>query len=82
MVVLLTVGAHAGLVAEQLLHGDHAVRQARDLGQRQQAPALIMQMLADRDRLEGRRTAVILSGGNVDRPWYRTVLDGGTPLPG
>jgi threonine dehydratase len=44
--------------------------------------AALAALMADRDRLEGRRTAVILSGGNVDRPWYRTVLEGGTPLPG
>lgn len=44
--------------------------------------AALAALMADRDRLEGRRTAVILSGGNVDRPWYRTVLDGGTPHPG
>ncbi|MBT9290679.1 threonine dehydratase [Prosthecodimorpha staleyi] len=44
--------------------------------------AALAALMADRERLGGRRTAVILSGGNVDRPWYRTVLDGGTPLPG
>lgn len=44
--------------------------------------AALAALMADRDRLQDKRTAVILSGGNVDRPWYRTVLDGGTPLPG
>lgn len=38
-------------------------------------------LLADRDRLAGRKAAYIQSGGNVDRDWYRLVLDGGIPVP-
>jgi threonine dehydratase len=31
--------------------------------------------------LRGRRTGVILSGGNIDRAWAAQVLGGGTPVP-
>ena len=27
----------------------------------------------------GRRVGVILSGGNIDTDWFRTLLSGGTP---
>ena len=31
-------------------------------------------LLAERDRMRGRRVGLVLSGGNVDRPLYRAVL--------
>ena len=43
--------------------------------------AALAALAAERDRWVGRKAAVILSGGNIDRAWYRTVLDGGTPRP-
>jgi threonine dehydratase len=33
-------------------------------------------LLRDRSRMEGKRVAVILSGGNIDRPLYTGVLNG------
>jgi hypothetical protein len=38
--------------------------------------------MKERDRLQGRRAAVIVSGQNIDRPWMQTVLAGGTPRVG
>lgn len=43
--------------------------------------AALAALTAEKDRWQGARAAVILSGGNIDRAWYRTVLDGGTPCP-
>ena len=36
-------------------------------------------LIKERERLQGRRVAVILSGQNIDRPWMATVLSGATP---
>jgi threonine dehydratase len=36
-------------------------------------------LLQERDRMRGRRVAVILSGGNIDTDMLRTVLEGRTP---
>jgi threonine dehydratase len=33
----------------------------------------------ERRQLEGRRVAVVLTGGNIDMDWYSAVLAGGTP---
>jgi threonine dehydratase len=38
-------------------------------------------LMQERERLRGRRAAVILTGGNIDRPWAAEVLAGGTPTP-
>jgi threonine dehydratase len=38
-------------------------------------------LLKDKQRMAGRRAAVILCGGNVDRPVFAKVLAGGTPSP-
>ncbi len=35
--------------------------------------------LKEKDSLRGRKVGVVLSGGNIDRPLYQTVLAGGTP---
>ena len=35
--------------------------------------------LQDKSKLAGKKVAVILSGGNVDKSWFQTVLGGGTP---
>ncbi len=36
-------------------------------------------LMQERDRMAGKRVAVIVSGQNIDRPWMATVLGGGTP---
>jgi threonine dehydratase len=36
-------------------------------------------LLSEPPEQRGRRSAFILSGGNVDTDWFRTVLSGGTP---
>jgi threonine dehydratase len=36
-------------------------------------------LMQERDRLQGRQVAVIVSGQNIDRTWMQTVLAGGTP---
>src|SRR5215204_3610083 len=41
--------------------------------------AALAGLAADRERSRGRKVAVILSGGNIDRPWAACVLGGGTP---
>ncbi len=41
--------------------------------------AALAALIKERDRLQGRRAAVILSGHNIDRPWMQTVLAGETP---
>jgi len=38
-------------------------------------------LMRERDRLKGKRAAVVVSGQNIDRPWMATVLSGGTPKP-
>ncbi|MEJ1161700.1 threonine dehydratase [Prosthecomicrobium sp. N25] len=43
--------------------------------------AALAALLKERTSLAGRPAAFVLSGGNVDTPWYRTVLEGGTPVP-
>ncbi|MEZ5716724.1 MAG: hypothetical protein R3D85_17210 [Paracoccaceae bacterium] len=32
-----------------------------------------------KDRLKSKKVGLVLSGGNIDRPLYQTVLAGGTP---
>jgi len=36
-------------------------------------------LMQEREKMRGRRAAVIVSGQNIDRPWMQTVLAGGTP---
>jgi threonine dehydratase len=36
-------------------------------------------LMKERERLQGRRAAVILTGQNIDRPWLAAVLNGATP---
>ena len=43
--------------------------------------AALAALTAESDRWHGAKAAVILSGGNIDRAWFRTVLEGGTPRP-
>ena len=38
-------------------------------------------LMAERERMKGRRVGVILCGGNIDSDWMATVLTGGTPVP-
>lgn len=37
-------------------------------------------LLKERDRMKGRKVGVILSGGNIDMGWFRTVLEGRVPV--
>jgi threonine dehydratase len=41
--------------------------------------AALAALIKERDRLRGRRAAVVLSGQNIDREWIQTVFAGGTP---
>ena len=41
--------------------------------------AALAALIKERERLHGGRTAVIVSGQNIDREWMQTVLAGGTP---
>jgi len=41
--------------------------------------AALAALIKERERLQGRRVAVILSGQNIDRSWMQTVLAGSTP---
>ena len=41
--------------------------------------AALAALMRERARLRSERTAVILSGQNVDREWMQTILAGGTP---
>jgi threonine dehydratase len=36
-------------------------------------------LMQERDKMRGKRVAVVVSGQNIDRPWMQTVLAGGTP---
>ena len=36
-------------------------------------------LLQEAHKMAGRRVGVVLGGGNIDRDWYRIVLDGATP---
>ncbi|MDE0520833.1 MAG: threonine dehydratase [Boseongicola sp.] len=38
-------------------------------------------LLKERDRMAGRKVAVILTGGNIDTDWFLTVMSGGVPVP-
>jgi len=44
--------------------------------------AALAALMKERDRLQGRRVAVIMSGQNIDRPWMQAVLAGSTPQVG
>jgi threonine dehydratase len=41
--------------------------------------AALAALMKERNRLEGRRVAVILTGQNIDLAWMQSVLAGGTP---
>ncbi|MCU4653967.1 threonine dehydratase [Roseibacterium sp. SDUM158016] len=36
-------------------------------------------LIRERDRMQGKKVAVILCGGNIDQEWFVTVLEGGVP---
>lgn len=36
-------------------------------------------LMQERERMAGRKVAVILCGGNIDREWFLTILAGGVP---
>jgi len=41
--------------------------------------AALAAALVDKPKLAGKKVGLVLSGGNVDRGWFQTVLAGGTP---
>jgi threonine dehydratase len=41
--------------------------------------ASLAALIKERERLQGRRAAIILSGQNIDRAWMQTVFAGATP---
>ncbi len=41
--------------------------------------AALAALSAERERWRGRRAAVVLTGGNIDRPWFAALLAGTTP---
>jgi threonine dehydratase len=43
--------------------------------------AALAALIKERNRLHGRRAAVIVTGQNIDRPWMQAVLSGATPQP-
>jgi len=43
------------------------------------AAAPLAALMQEKDRMAGRKAGVILCGGNIDRDWFRTVLEGGVP---
>ncbi|PLX36086.1 MAG: hypothetical protein C0606_15300 [Hyphomicrobiales bacterium] len=38
-------------------------------------------VMAERESLRGKKVGVVLSGQNIDAPWYREILAGGVPTP-
>ncbi len=36
-------------------------------------------LMQEKDQMQGKKVAVILCGGNIDREWFLTVLEGGVP---
>lgn len=43
--------------------------------------AALAALMAEGGRMTGRRVGLILSGGNIDTGWFRTILSGATPRP-
>jgi len=44
--------------------------------------AALAALMQERERMQGRRVGLVLSGQNIDRAWMRDVLAGGTPACG
>ena len=38
-------------------------------------------LMQERSRMQNKKVAVILCGGNIDTDWFTTILSGGTPKP-
>ena len=62
--------------------GDPGPLQRHAYLRRGRGAAPLAALMKERDRLQGRRVAVIVSGQNIDRSWMQTVLAGGTPRVG
>ena len=43
--------------------------------------ASLAALLNERDRMAGRKVAVILTGGNIDTDWFLKIMSGGVPVP-
>ena len=43
--------------------------------------ASLAALLNERDRMAGRKVAVILTGGNIDTDWFLEIMSGGVPVP-
>ena len=37
-------------------------------------------LMQEKDRMHGRKVGVVLCGGNIDAPWFQTIMAGGTPV--
>lgn len=44
--------------------------------------AALAALMSERETLDGRTAGVVLSGQNIDREWYSTILEGGAPVLG
>ncbi len=44
--------------------------------------AALAALIKERERMQGRRIGLVLSGQNIDRAWMRDVLAGQTPASG
>ena len=44
--------------------------------------AALAALIKERERMQGRRVGLVLSGQNIDRAWMRDVLAGETPASG
>jgi threonine dehydratase len=44
--------------------------------------AALAALMQERERMQGRRVSLVLSGQNIDRAWMRDVLAGETPASG
>ena len=44
--------------------------------------AALAALMQERERMQGRRVGLVLSGQNIDRAWMRDVLAGETPASG
>jgi len=73
--------SHVGEVSDDEIAGAIRLYYAatHNLAEGAGAAALAL-ALKERERLKGRKVGVVLSGGNIDKPLYQTILGGGTPV--
>ena len=80
--IYATKASYVGAVSDDEIAG--AVRlfytATHNLAEGAGAAALAL-AVQEKARLKGRKVGLVLSGGNIDRPLYQTILDGRTPAP-